>query len=140
MKLLLLIMAFSVCALSQNTTTTNGLANGRLWKSIQTNSAKSGFLFGYSNGVTYGALSALFDGQPVTAERADSIDHLQKRLFPSTMTLEEVAASLDSFYDPPENAPITIASALEVISARASGADESTIRRIISGLLKNLTN
>jgi len=56
------------------------------------------------------------------------------------MTLDEIAASLDRFYQAPENGPITIASALEVISLRASGADEATVQKMISGLLKNLTN
>ncbi len=139
MKTSLLVMALSVCAFGQNSATTNGLANGRLWKSVNTASEKKGFLVGYLNGVTYSAVSALGGSQPITTATADSIDHFTKQLFPSSLTLDEISTSLDRFYNPPENGPITIASALEVISARASGADESVVQKMISDLLKNLT-
>jgi hypothetical protein len=74
------------------------------------------------------------------APRGEAIERLRKQLFPLSLTLDEVAASLDRFYESPEKGPITIASALEVISLRASGADESAVQKIISDLLKNITN
>jgi hypothetical protein len=137
MKTLLLVIAFALCALGQDAATTNTMFNGRAWKGM-TKSERKPFLVGYINGVIYGSICALSDGQPVTAARVDSLDRLKKQLFPSTMTLDEILASLDRFYDPPENAPIAIPSALEIISTRASGVDESTIQKLISNALKDL--
>ena len=137
MKTLLMVIAFVVCASGQNAATTSGLANGRLWKSVSTTSEKKGFLVGYLNGILYGTISAFGDVQSSVA--TNSANRLKKQLFPTTLTLDEVSASLDRFYAAPENGPITIASALEVISFRASGADEAAVQKMISDLLKNLT-
>jgi hypothetical protein len=85
----------------------------------------------------YGTISAFGDVQSSAA--TDSVNRLKKQLFPTTLTIDEVSASLDRFYTVPENGPITVASALEVISFRASGADEAAVQKMISDLLKNLT-
>ncbi|MBS1876824.1 MAG: hypothetical protein JSU00_26660 [Acidobacteria bacterium] len=55
-----------------------------------------------------------------------------------SMDNNDRCAALDRFYGTPEYAVITIADALEVIAARASGEDEAAINKMISGLLETL--
>lgn len=143
MKLLLLVTALSVCGWGQvsQSTTTNGLANGRLWKSINTGAGKSGFLLGYINGIMYcAAVYPSLNGQTSDVTKGDQVERLRKLLFPTTLTLDEIAAALDHFYESPERGPIPIASALDVISFRASGGDEAAVQKMISDLLKTTAN
>jgi hypothetical protein len=131
----LLILSFSFAAfpaLGQNPSpapmVTKGFYNGRFWKSLDS-SSKLTFLAGYNNAATMQAT--------LHAGNFENFKRITEEMLPSTLSGNEVSAALDRFYATPENAPIGIAWALIAISKRASGADEETIRIMISGFLED---
>ena len=96
-----------------------GLYNGRWWKFLD-GPDKVLWLDTYANGVVYAA--------GVTGN-ADKI----KLLLPLQLTFVEVSKSLDTFYETPENAPIPIASALQIVTMKSAGTDQAAIDLQING-------
>jgi len=96
-----------------------GLYNGRMWKAL-TADYKILWLDVTANGVIY------------TAGIMNSTDKLSL-LFPLTLTFGEVSQSLDVFYATPENMPIPIVSALQIVNMKASGVDPAVVEEQTNG-------
>jgi hypothetical protein len=106
-------------------TKTSGRYNGRFWR-ILNEDAKTGFPFGYAEAT---------DLQMVlTAPDVESLKKFKPLFWPPRLTFEEIRASLDRFYDVPENRPISISDALEVVSKRVTGASEQDLEVYITKL------
>ena len=53
-------------------------------------------------------------------------------LFPAGLTWGEAKTALDRFYDPPENGPISVRDALQIIVMKVVGVQQSAIDKQIS--------
>ena len=99
-----------------------GMWNGRFWKTLADNQ-KLIFVFGYSNGANFVVLK--------TTTNFPDYKEASATLWPSTLTYEEIKLALDRFYDTPENGPVSISGALQVIAARAKGTSEDLIQKFV---------
>ena len=107
------------------TWSTNGEWNGRFWKTL-TRDERSIFLLGYCAAVERVTI--------VVSDNFERHKEMSKDFWAVGLTIEEVRSAVDKFYESSENGPISIPSALYVVSKRADGADEESIQKIISGL------
>lgn len=138
MKLSLLAIALTVCGSGQTTNASGKddpvLAtwrtgtiwwNGRFWRDLS-EAEKNVFLFGYSNGVEFVAIAS--------GGSLEGYKKLSKIFWPQTLTGAEVRASLDRFYETPENGPIGIPDAIRMIAKRSEGVGEEAIQKMITDL------
>ena len=104
---------------------TAGFCNGRFWK-ILDERAKIDWLEAYENGVKYAAIT--FGDISSNQVMANKI----RLLFPDGLTWGEVRIALDRFYDAPENGPISLPDALQIIVMKVVGLQQSAIDKHIS--------
>ncbi len=99
--------------------------NGRYWKAI-TGNEKIAFVLAYGDAIDQIALK--------TSDNFDRYKAVMKPFWPGSLTGNEIVSALDNFYVMPENGPIAVSSALEIIAQRTFGADEATIQKAITEL------
>lgn len=112
---------------------TAGFCNGRFWRLLDDQS-KLAWVEAYSNGVTFAVFMTFSGGPGDPALPGESaIQAKIESLFPS-LTWGEVRTALDRFYDSPENGPIPVPEALQVLTMKVAGADQSAIDKRISAI------
>jgi hypothetical protein len=108
--------------------TTFGVSNGRLWKMMDAGT-KPVWLRAYLDGLME---AFLLDGsdQKTILTRTQSVT-------PGTLTYAETITAVDRFYESAENAPIPIATALQVVGLKALGVGQSYIDGFIANMRKD---
>jgi len=138
MKQALLCIALAVGAFGQSaassadriaTYKTGGQYNGRFWKSLESNE-KIVFVFGYKSAVREATIAFAAGDR----DRYNKLVEVAKIFWPGGLTGAEISSALDHFYETPENGPIIISDALEVVARRLTGEDEGTLQKLISDL------
>lgn len=107
---------------------TNSFRNGRAWRNLDSVQAKVSFLVAYRDGLAFGFMMG---------KRVD-VD-LNKDLapfFPKNLTWEETAVSLDRLYEVPENRPIPIMNALQIVTLQGLGVSKERVDKAIEDLRK----
>ncbi len=110
---------------------TGGSLNGRFWREAGA-SQKRLFLLGYYDGVSH--LCTL--GSDGDFER---YKQTMKAVWAVNLTIREVGAGLDAFYETAENSPIAIANAIHIVSLRSEGTDETILQKQIAELRARAT-
>jgi hypothetical protein len=116
---------------------TNGGLNGRAWKNLS-QSERVIFVAGFVTGTDHAV--SLARGMEIAEKRKDEL--YSRFIWDSvvrSMSNAERSDALDRFYDAPENAPIEISNALDVVAAKASGESETKIKRMVSELLRKIS-
>ena len=111
---MLLLAAFSVAGQSTNTA---GMANGRLWNSLASREKKA-YLVGYWDDWALHA-STRTDPAPDGG--------IEEEYFPRSLDFEEVAKSLDAFYQSPENLNIQIRYALRILTLKVARVSDARV-------------
>jgi hypothetical protein len=108
---------------------TGGLINGRSWLSLS-EAMKVGWLVGYTEGLRV-APSAVH-GEPCTTQVKQVFD-----LYPQQLSFGEILKAIDHFYeDTSENSAIPVPAALQYVTRKASGATQTELDELASGLRK----
>jgi hypothetical protein len=102
--------------------TTDGHANGRFWKGIE-DITKTAFIVGFQDG----ALAIALESTP----KFDEGKALLKPAYPNSLSVGEIRAALNKFYETPENAPIQIMHALRVVALSANGGTDEEISALV---------
>jgi len=69
----------------------------------------------------------------ITAKRSDrTMEEDVKPFFPENLTWDEIRTSVDTFYEVPENRPIPIPMALQVVVMQSDGLEKSQIDKTIA--------
>src|ERR1019366_3925064 len=135
MKQILLCIALAVGASGQTAAgsaeriaaqQTAGNWNGRFWRSLD-HDGKIVFVLAYGSAVQEVTIAQ-------SGGKLDRYKELIKPFWPTGLTGAEIVLALDRFYDTPENGPITISGAIEVIAQRAYGANDAAIEKTIDEL------
>ena len=105
---------------------TGGAWNGRFWRQLNADE-KRVFLFGYTDGVEQVTIAA-------SGGSFERYKQVNKLFWARALTIDEVRSALNGFYDTPENSPISISSAIGVISKRSEGASETELQKDIADL------
>jgi hypothetical protein len=105
----------SVVAQSTNTA---GMANGRLWNSL-TSGEKKAYLIGYWDDW---ALHASTRTNPAPD------GGIEEEYYPRSLGFEEVAKSLDTFYQVPENLNIQVRYALRILTLKVAGIPDARVQ------------
>jgi hypothetical protein len=111
----LLLAAFSVAGQSTNTA---GMANGRLWNSLASGEKKA-YLIGYWD-----------DWALHASERTNPAPDggIEEEYYPRSLGFEEVAKSLDAFYQVPENLNIQIRYALRILTLKVAHVSDARVQ------------
>ena len=121
---------------------TGGIQNGRFWNAISQES-KLAWLFGYRSGILQAALVSYQNSNPGADGAAGAREtlKLQNQIigisFPADLTYDEIAKSLDQFYDSPENLQVDLRDALEIVVLKTRGVAQSQIDEMISRFRKS---
>ena len=105
----------SVVAQSNNTA---GMANGRLWNSL-TSGEKKAYLIGYWDDW---ALHASTRTNPAPD------GGIEEEYYPRSLGFEEIAKSLDGFYQASENLNIQIRYALRILTLKVAGVADAKVQ------------
>jgi hypothetical protein len=105
----------SVVAQSTNTA---GMGNGRLWNSL-TSGEKKAYLIGYWD-----------DWALHSSTRTNPAPDggIEEEYYPRSLGFEEVAKSLDAFYQVPENLNIQIRYALRILTLKVAGISDARVQ------------
>jgi hypothetical protein len=141
--LVLAVLSSAVQATSQGRSDsapfkTAGYCNGRFWKLLD-DEAKLNWIEAYSDGVTFAVMGIYISSggdtgaSSATRAKIDSTSRAKlDSFFPSGLTWGEVRTALDRFYDSPENGPIPVPSAVQVLTMKVAGVQQSAIDKRIS--------
>lgn len=99
---------------------TDAMWNGRLWRTL-TAPQRESFVLAYGEGSVLGLMTG-------TGLDKATYEKLVKEMWPSGMSYEEIVASLDRLFDPPENRGIGISDGIHLVAERAYGKEESKIQ------------
>jgi hypothetical protein len=108
---------------SKNVNLTCGLSNGRAWRAFGTVETKLVFLVAYREGVIAGTVAARHGKTNLKEDLSYQ--------FPAELTWEETATALDHLYDFPENRPIPISNALQIVTLQSAGVSKGLIEKDI---------
>jgi hypothetical protein len=117
--LLIVILGLPLAAAppAQDPDMTCGQENGRAWHDMDS-PTKVGFILGLRATMAHLAIRGVVDLEQ------------RHRYLVDQLTFGETARAVDRFYETPENMPIPILWAMEVIANRGGGADATTIERM----------
>ena len=107
---------------------TGFLRNGRWW-----NKAPIPMRSGYLIGIGEMNVIAITFYQGKTGVLKPELDVL-----PKSLTIAEVAGTLDLFYGIPTNGPVPVVTALRWVKRKAEGASEAELKQINAELLRGL--
>jgi hypothetical protein len=141
-NLLLLIALLSVQCMAQDapgktaSLTTMSISNGRRWR-VLSDEAKVVWLVAFRDGLMAAFLTSCYKANDATTE---SIASQMRLSYPEKLSYGEVRSALNHFYDTPENGPIPISLAMQVVVESATGVPQSKIDDFISSLRKAANN
>jgi len=122
-----LIIVASVCfaqAPASSAIETAGLSNGRRWSRMEINDRLI-YIIAYHDGLMAGVF---YLGSGTQKEKIARL----AEMYPATMTLTEIGVAIDTFYNTPENALISVPRAMSFIAMKAAGVQQAEIDRLLS--------
>jgi hypothetical protein len=111
---------------------THGFMNGRGWRTLNGNE-KLICLSAFRDGLAWGYGIGQGKGSQSTPTPSLNLSGM----FPERLTWAETSSALDRFYDTPENGPIFLPGALQIVTMKAVGVDESVIEEHLQQLRRN---
>ena len=111
---------------------TDSFANGRFWKAMN-DGQKLAYLVAYKDGLVEGFIAS---GERDVKDLKSNVD----ALLPRNLTHRETLQAVTRFYDTPENAPIPIRDALEIVVLKADGVAQVVIDEVIADDRRKATN
>ena len=108
----------AVVSVAGQGTNTTGMANGRLWNSL-TPGEKKAYLIGYWDDW---ALHASTRTNPAPD------GGIEEEYYPRSLGFEEIAKSLDAFYQVPENLNIQVRYALRILTLKVAGMSDARVQ------------
>lgn len=132
MPKLLLVLACAVLSCAAQAPdpviVTGGYSNGRLWKILDPDT-KVFFIEAYHDGYLF-ATGVICSGVKRDEEKVG---------FPLALTKGEIRAALDQFYDVPENGPIPVMHAMQIVALKAIGTPQSAIDKHLADVRRVAT-
>lgn len=114
----------------RNVNLTVGFNNGRAWRNLSSIQNKVTFLVAYRDGLAYGMM--------IGKRAAMDLNKEMPTMYPEMLTWEETAASLDRFYEAPENRRIIIPQALQIVTLQNIGASKEEVEKTIESFRQPL--